>query len=95
MAYTIVYIGAAWCKTCKEIKPKTLELGQRFGVPVEVLDYDDDLDEEQKAQVTKVPTIRIQKDGVQVAEYNINQVASLSAWLTANVSLSATGDEDF
>lgn len=94
MVYTIVYIGAAWCKTCKEIKPKTLELAQRFGVAVEVLDYDDDLDEEQKTAVTKVPTLRILKDGAQVAEYNVNQIASLSAWLTANVSLMA-GDEDF
>jgi thiol-disulfide isomerase/thioredoxin len=94
MAYTIVYIGAAWCKTCKEIKPKTLELAQRFGLAVDALDYDDDLDEEQKAQVTKVPTLRILKDGAQVAEYNVNQVASLSTWLTTNVSMTV-GDEDF
>lgn len=93
MVYTIVYIGAVWCKTCKEIKPKTLELAQRFGLAVDVLDYDDDLDEEQKVQVTKVPTLRILKDGAQVAEYNVNQVVSLTAWLTANVLL--TDDNDF
>jgi len=90
----IVYIGAAWCSTCKVIKPKTLELGKLYGVTVRELDYDTDLTDEEKEQITKVPTLRIVRNDVIEASWNVNQVAQLTAWLQMNVDLK-TADADF
>ncbi len=93
MSYTILYIGAAWCKTCKEIKPATESLAKQFGVPLTIKDYDDDLDETEQATIKKVPTLRILDDkGLQVAEWNVNQVASLREWLTSNIHVGSTDD---
>jgi len=87
MAYNIQYIGAAWCGTCKVIKPKTEELAKKFNVPLVCLDYDKDLEEEEQATVTKVPTIRIFRDITRLAEFNVSQVDSLEAWLRGNIPL--------
>ncbi len=98
MSYTILYIGATWCKTCKEIKPAVESLASQFGVPLEAKDYDDDLSEAEQAKITKVPTLRIQgstgagKGTTQVAEWNVNQVASLRDWLTTNIHVGSTDD---
>jgi thiol-disulfide isomerase/thioredoxin len=89
----IVYIGATWCSTCKVIKPKTLELGKLYGIPVKTLDYDDDIGEEEKATITKVPTLRIMHDGKCVETWNVNQVAQLTAWLSMNVKLHTAIDD--
>lgn len=92
---TVVYIGAKWCSTCKTIKPAVEQLTRRFGVGLTVLDYDTDFEEgDEKDAITKVPTLRVQCDGIQVAEWNVGQVASLEAWLQANVAI-AVADEDF
>ena len=88
----IVYIGAAWCGTCKTIKPAIVELSKRFSVELILLDYDIDLEEEAQEEIKKVPTIKISRDGRKVAEFNTNQVASTEDWLTANVKLAATDD---
>ena len=87
MTFEIVYIGAKWCGTCKVIKPATLELGKTFGINVILKDFDDDLTEEEKEVVTKVPTLRILNDNVQIQEWNMKQLDSLKNWLTANVPL--------
>lgn len=89
----IVYIGATWCSTCKVIKPKTLELGKLYNIPVKTLDYDNDLEEEEKAQITKVPTLRLLRDVVVEATWNVNQVAQLTAWLQMNVKLNTASDD--
>ena len=92
-SYTILYIGAAWCKTCKEIKPATESLAVQFAVPLTIKDYDDDLDETEQAEIKKVPTIRIaDATGKHVAEWNVNQVASLKEWLTSNIHVGSTDD---
>ena len=88
----IVYIGAAWCGTCKTIKPAIVELGKRYVVDVKLLDYDIDLEQEAQDEIKKVPTIRIFKDYRKVAEYNVNQVASTESWLSSNVKLAPTDD---
>ena len=87
MAYTIHYIGATWCSTCKTIKPKTEELAKRFSVSLLVKDLDADLADEEKETVTKVPTIRICEGDRQIVELNTNQVASLESWLQGNVRM--------
>jgi thioredoxin-like negative regulator of GroEL len=92
-SYTILYIGAAWCKTCKEIKPATESLAAQFAVPLTIKDYDEDLDETEQASIKKVPTIRIlAATGNQIAEWNVNQVASLREWLTSNIHVGSTDD---
>ena len=91
----VVYIGATWCSTCKTIKPAVEALTRRFGVGLLLLDYDRDFEEgDEKDSITKVPTLRVHRDGIQIVEWNVNQVASLEAWLQANVVI-ATADEDF
>ena len=89
----LTYIGATWCKTCKTITPQITELCKKFSVQLKILDYDKDLEEEDKARVTKVPTIWIYDGGEKRAEFNVNQVAQTESWLVANVKLAP--DEDF
>lgn len=93
-SYTILYIGAAWCKTCKEIKPATESLATQFNILLTTKDYDDDLDEAEQAKITKVPTLRIldSNSGKQVAEWNVNQIASLREWLTTHIHVGSTDD---
>lgn len=88
----IVYIGAAWCTTCKTIGPATEALCKKYGVELHKLDYDKDLEEDEKDVVTKVPTLRAFVGGAKVAEWNQNQVLSLEVWLGRNVSLATTDD---
>ena len=94
MSYQIVYIGASWCSTCKTIKPATEQLAKRYDVPLKCLDYDEDLSHEEQETVTKVPTLRIFKGDEKVAEYNMNQVAQLTDWLSKHIILTG-GDADF
>ena len=83
MSHVIEYIGAAWCSTCKVIKPKTEELAKKFNVPLNCRD----LSEEEQAEIKKVPTLRIFKNNEKVAEYNMRQVELLEVWLQGNVPL--------
>ena len=92
MSVEVIYIGAVWCGTCKTIKPAIEELCRKFSIPVKILDYDKDLTEEEQEAIKKVPTLRIFRDGAQVEEYNINQVASVEAWLTANAAIGVCDD---
>ncbi len=92
-SYTILYIGASWCKTCKEIKPATESLASQFSTPLSIMDYDDDLDETEQATIKKVPTLRIlDATGTQIMEWNMNQVASLKEWLTTNIHVGSADD---
>ena len=93
MSCSIVYIGATWCKTCKVIKPKLEELAKRFQVEFIAKDLDEDFTEEEKGEITKVPTVRMLKDKSIVDTYNINQVESVTSWLTANVQIAS--DDNF
>jgi thiol-disulfide isomerase/thioredoxin len=92
MPYSILYIGATWCGTCKTIKPQTETLAKKFAVPLRILDYDNDLEEEEKSSISKVPTLRIFEDDRLIAEYNVKQIESLETWLKKNISL---GGDDF
>lgn len=88
--FKIVYIGASWCGSCKVIKPAAQELAKKFGVEWEEQDYDE-MEEDAKGEITKVPTIQIYEDSKKVQEYNMKQVESLEQWLSKSVSL-ATDD---
>ncbi len=94
MSFSIVYIGAKWCATCKVIKPKTEELAKKFSVPLKVLDLEEDLEDEEQALILKVPTLRILKEDSVIAEYNVKQVESLQTWLQENVTLLPSDPSD-
>lgn len=92
MSVSITYVGASWCKTCKDILPKSETLAKRFQVPLTVRDLDVDLSEEEKEDILRVPTLNIFQDGTRVATYNVNQIASLEAWLQSNVKMEPISD---
>lgn len=85
---SILYIGASWCGPCKTIGPQAEALAKQFGLPIVKKDLDTDLTEEEKTVILKVPTIRILHDNKHcIAEFTMNQVASLKKWLSENGSL--------
>ena len=90
---TVVYIGASWCGTCKLIKPATEELARRFSVPLIIKDYDEDLTDDEKDTIKKVPTLRVLDDkGACIAQWDVNQVASLTTWLETHALLVSSDD---
>jgi thiol-disulfide isomerase/thioredoxin len=89
----IVYIGATWCGTCKTIKPEIERLGKMYGVQVNILDYDDDLEPEEQEQIRKVPTIRIlDEKGNKVATFDEKQVVSTTEWLRTHMPIEPSSD---
>lgn len=93
MAYSIVYIGAHWCVSCKKIQPQIESLAKRFQIPISLRDYDNDLTDEERDRIQKVPTVRICKDEAIVETYWSNQVDSVESWLRKNISM--TTDAEF
>ena len=91
MSFTLRYIGATWCATCKVIKPKAEELCKKFSIAMDTFDLEE-LDEDEANVVTKVPTLLMTKDNKVVETWNQNQLKSLEEWLTKNISLKT---EDF
>jgi thiol-disulfide isomerase/thioredoxin len=89
MSYTLRYIGATWCGTCKTIKPQAEELCKKFSVLWKEFDIDELADDE-KDTITKVPTLQIYKDGKEHVTWNVNQIKSLEAWLQQNITLTTT-----
>lgn len=88
---TVKYYGAAWCAPCKAAKPEVLKLCKNFSISLEVYDYDE-LDAEESATITKLPTVQIWSDEQKVAEYTANQVAQLEKWLTDHVRVIPNDD---
>lgn len=89
VGYTIVYIGAKWCSICKVLGPSIEVLAECYNIDLQVLDYDNDLTDENRETITKVPTVRvIDNNSAILAEWNTNQVNNLKEWLKANVKLS-------
>ena len=93
----IEYIGAAWCAPCKAVKPAVEAMAHRYGVPAEFRDYDDDLDDETRDGVKKLPTIRVWGGGkTLVAEITTKHVEELEAQLAAGAApLRLSADDDF
>ena len=86
MTYTLRYIGATWCVTCKTIKPNTEELCKKFSIDMKVYDVDE-MDEDDSSSITKVPTIQIIQDDKIIETWNVNQLKSLETWLSEHISL--------
>jgi thiol-disulfide isomerase/thioredoxin len=86
MVYVLEYVGATWCSTCKVIKPAAEELCKRYAIAIKEYDIDE-LTDEEKETITKVPTLTVKQDGSPVVSWNVNQVKSLTEWLQKNISL--------
>jgi thiol-disulfide isomerase/thioredoxin len=92
MTYTIIYIGAKWCAPCKVIKPAVQDLSKKFQIPMTIKDYDDDLTDEERETVSKLPSLRIYNDtNILVVEFLDDKVAKLTEWLQTNM-LTPTDD---
>lgn len=87
----VKYYGAAWCAPCKVTKPEVQKLCKNFSVTLEVYDYDE-LDTEESAHITKLPTVQVWMDAEKVAEFTTNQVAQLESWLTEHVRVIPSDD---
>ena len=90
----VEYIGAAWCAPCKTTKPRVEELCKKYSMELVIYDYDDDLDDEAKACVKKLPTVRVydNDDNVPTVEFITQQADQLEKWLSANVRVMMTED---
>lgn len=51
-------ISATWCKRCDEIKPKATAVAGLASTTLKVVDYDAELTEEERGEITKLPTLR-------------------------------------
>jgi len=92
MTYTIVYIGAKWCSPCKVIKPTVIDLAQKFKLPLTIKDFDDDLTDDERETVSKLPILRIYDDNnVLIKEILDDKVNALTVWL--QTTLLATTDD--
>jgi thiol-disulfide isomerase/thioredoxin len=93
----IEYIGAAWCAPCRIVKPAVEAMAHRYGVRADFRDYDEDLDDEARDGVKKLPTIRVwSEDNTLIAEIITRHVETLEAQLAATAApLRVSADEDF
>jgi thiol-disulfide isomerase/thioredoxin len=92
MSYTMQYIGASWCGPCKTVKPLVAGSAHKFTIPTTFLDYDE-MEEEDKSNVQKLPTIRIFQGAERVLEITTNHADVLELWLRKHVRVN--GDDDF
>jgi thiol-disulfide isomerase/thioredoxin len=90
----IHYIGASWCAPCRTIKPQMIELCKKYSVPLKIYDLETDLEASEVEKITKIPTVRIYKEGTMIAEHTTAQVAQTATTLAAHVTLGGT-DADF
>jgi thiol-disulfide isomerase/thioredoxin len=81
MSYTIEYFGAPWCKVCVDVKPVLKTLAAAVGVLF--IEYNiDELEGDAKvAEINKLPTVRIFKDGALVETIVTKHVDSVKATL--------------
>jgi thiol-disulfide isomerase/thioredoxin len=92
MSIRIEYIGATWCAPCRIAKPLVSILAHKFACSLEEHDYDE-MEEEQRSTIMKLPTVRIWKDSVLVKEITTQHADMLEIWLKSNVRVNT--DEDF
>jgi thiol-disulfide isomerase/thioredoxin len=92
----IEYIGAEWCAVCKTVAPAVKALAHRFGVAVEERSLDE-MPEEQQAEITKVPTVRLHSGapGAAPAVVVTKHVDAVRAWLTEHAVVAQLADADF
>jgi thiol-disulfide isomerase/thioredoxin len=95
MTYTIEYIGAKWCTSCRTVKPMVIEKAAKYGINLRLYDMDEDVDLFDTSAIQKLPTIRVKKAGTQVQEISTNHVATLEEFLSTHIQLTTSMDIDF
>ena len=91
--FSIEYVGATWCAPCRTVKPLVVSLAQKFGIPLVVRDYDE-MEEEEKTTVKKLPTVRILEGERLILLLETRHAETLEAWLKENM-MRANGTDDF
>ena len=66
-------------------------LAHKFTVPIQFMDYDE-MEEEEKDTVKKLPTLRILQDSILVKEITAAHADMLEIWLRTNVRVNTTED---
>ncbi len=92
MSIRIEYIGATWCAPCRTTKPLISVLAYKFACRLDEYEYDE-MEEEQRSTILKLPTVRIWKDSVLVKEITTQHADMLELWLRSNVRVNT--NEDF
>ena len=91
MSYRIEYIGASWCGPCRTVKPLVTVLAHKFACSLEEHDYDE-LEEEAKANVSKLPTVRVWESGELQTEIVTRHAELLEIWLKNHVRVNTVDD---
>lgn len=92
MSYSIEYFGATWCKVCGDVKPVLAQLAASLGVAFTEYDIDE-LDGDAKvADIKKLPTVRLFKDGVLTETIVTKHVESVKAVLASAAKVVITDD---
>jgi thiol-disulfide isomerase/thioredoxin len=89
--YRIEYIGATWCAPCRTVKPLVTLLSHKFACSLEEYDYDE-MEEEAKSSVSKLPTVRVWEEGVIRVEITTNHAEMLEIWLKTHVRVNDVDD---
>ncbi len=89
--FTVEYYGASWCGPCKTVKPLTEVLCRKYAISLNLHDYDN-MEEEEKSTILKLPTIRIMNDKECVCEITTQHADQLESWLQKNVRVNTTDD---
>ena len=90
--FRIEYIGASWCAPCRTTKPVVSMLAHKFACSLEEHDYDE-MEEEAKSTVLKLPTIRVWDASGMRTEITTSHAEKLESWLRSNVRVNT--EEDF
>ena len=81
MSDKILRFSASWCQPCKMLA-KTLE-GEDLGVPVEVVDIDDNSELAMQFGIRSVPTLVYIKDDKEVGRISgMQTIAVLKEWIS-------------
>ena len=81
MSDKILRFSASWCQPCKMLA-KTLE-GEDLGVPVEVVDIDDNRELAMQFGIRSVPTLVYIKDDKEVGRISgMQTIAVLKEWIS-------------
>lgn len=91
MPIEVKYYGASWCAPCRIAKPSIQELCKKYGISLVIHDYDE-LEEEERGIITKLPTVQIWHDTNLEKEIISRHVETLEAWISENVRVIPTDD---
>lgn len=72
MSLVVKRFSASWCGPCRMLKPVFNELSEQYssnGVQFLEVDIDDNIDEASKYGVRSVPTVILEKNGVEVDRF--------------------------